>query len=26
MENWKVQYAPTSMEEEPDDRFVEATP
>ena len=24
LENWKVQYAPTSMEEEPDDRFVEA--
>ena len=24
LENWKVQYAPTSMDEEPDDRFVEA--
>ena len=24
LEDWKVQYAPTSMNEEPDDRFVEA--
>lgn len=24
LENWKLQYAPVSMDEEPDDRFVEA--
>ena len=24
LEDWKVQYAPASMDEEPDDRFVEA--